>query len=121
MTRRTPIAALLAGVAVAGVGVAWRDAGPASGAAQIRVPDPPAVEYTVDMPHGNLESNRAIMLRVHHTPDPQAPHWISVERTKVYVRRGDTGPIEVTTRDRDGKVIDHWRAPDPLTRSDESA
>jgi len=121
MTRRTPIAALLAGVAVVGVGLAARDAVPTSTAAQISAPDPPAVEYTVDMPHGNLESGRAIMLRVRHTPDPQEPHRISLERTKVYVRRGDTGPIEVTTRDRDGKVLDHWRAPDPLTLSDESA
>ena len=121
MTRRTPIAAFLTAVAVAGVGLAARDAVPTSTAAQIRAPRPPAVEYTVDMADGNLESGRAIMVRVRHTPDPQEPHRISVERTKVYVRRGDAGPIEVTTRDRDGKVLDQWRASDPLTRSAESA
>jgi hypothetical protein len=82
---------------------------------------PFAAEHQIDMAGNDLSTGRAIVLRVRHTPDPQEPHRVSLEQTKVYVRRGDTGPIEVTARRHDGTVIDRWRAPDPLVTSAEQA
>ncbi len=76
--------------------------------------NPPQAE-PYDMAGNDLRgTGRAIMMRVPHTPDPQEPTSITLEKTRVYVRRGDSGPITVTTRDFDGAVIDTWMAPDPV-------
>jgi hypothetical protein len=83
--------------------------------------NPPQMEVPIDIAFTDQRSSgRAIMLRVEHTPDPQEPRRISVEKTRVYVRHGDTGPIKVTTFDRDGAVIETWRAADPLLVSVEA-
>ena len=117
----------LAGVVLAGLvltlGAAAKSAEAGAGAAtgHGRTASLHAARDAIDMAGTDLSSGRAIVARVRHTPDPQEPDRVSLEQTKVYVRRGDTGPIEVTTRRADGTVIDSWRAPDPLTTSAEQA
>ncbi len=82
-------------------------------------PHPPLIE-PYDMAGNDLAgTGRAIMLRVEHTPDPQDPRRVTLEEARVYVRRGDIGPIEVTTYAFDGSVIDSWRAPDPLGNAED--
>jgi hypothetical protein len=83
---------------------------------------PPMFEVPIDMSIGETRgSGRAIMIRLDHTPDPQSPHRVTLEKTRVYVRHGDVGPISVTTYDYDGAVIDTWQAPDPISESAEAA
>ncbi len=80
---------------------------------------PPQMEIPIDAAGNDMNgSGRAIMLRVMHTPDPQFPHRMSLEKQRVYVRYSDTGPIQVTTYDFEGKTIDSWFAPDPLTKGE---
>ncbi|GAA4983857.1 hypothetical protein [Kineococcus glutinatus] len=115
---RAALTALALSAAVLAVAV------PSPGAAVGQAVDGPrdvVVRHVVDVPGTDLASGRAIVLRVRHTPDPAEPHAVSLERTKVYVRRGDSGPVEVAALRRDGTVIDRWRAPDPLTTSAEQA
>ena len=82
--------------------------------------NPPSMGDPTDMAGNDLRgTGRAIMLRVRHTPDPQEPHQITLEKERVYVRRGDSGPITVTTSDQNGAVIDSWQAPDPLGSGEE--
>lgn len=76
--------------------------------------NPPGAEPYDMAGNDQRGTGRAIMLRVPHTPDPQEPTSVTLEKTRVYVRRGDSGPITVTTRDDQGAVIDTWMAPDPL-------
>lgn len=88
------------------------DPAPPSGAEIDR--HPPRAEPYDMAGHDQRGTGRAIMLRVPHTPDPQEPTSITLEKARVYVRVGDSGPITVTTRDTEGAVIDSWMAPDPL-------
>ena len=118
---------LITGLTLAGVVLTLAAAAPtaltagAGGGTGVGAVRPFAVDHPIDMAGNDLSSGRAIVLRVRHTPDPQEPHRVTLEQTKVYVRRGDTGPIEVTARRGDGTVIDRWRAPDPLATSAEQA
>lgn len=75
-----------------------------------------------DMAGNDLRgTGRAIMLRVDHVPDPQYPRKISIEKTRVYVREGDVGPIKVTTYDTEREEIDSWYAPHPGEGGQETA
>lgn len=85
-------------------------------------PEPPHWEVPLDLSLTDVRgTGRAIMMRVRHTPDPQEPHRMTLEKTRVYVRRGDIGPILVSTFRQDGTEIESWRAPDPLEKNGETA
>jgi hypothetical protein len=83
-------------------------------------PVPPSLREQID-PTRFDDGNRAIVLRVPHTPDPQRPTSIQLVKSRAYVRRGDNGLILVEIVDRDGKVTDSWRAQRPQPRSGEAA
>lgn len=75
-------------------------------------PAPPPLERQIDTTAFD-DGNRAIMIRIDHTPDPQEPHSVRLVKSRAYVRRGDEGPILVETFAGDGQPLDSWKAPRP--------
>ena len=116
MARTIRTKPLLAGIAVALAlplaAIAASNTATAQTAAPGNDPPPPSLEHQIDATAFD-DGNRAIMLRVDHTPDPQEAHSVRLVKSRAYVRRGDEGPILVEAFDAEGNVLDAWKAPRP--------